>query len=120
MKVSNPVLTPCSLLGGAGDAAGTRRPLKECWRRVTVVAVLGVLMCGSPVLCAPSISRVTTVGGEAASAGAPGEELVVHGAGFGVEAGAVWLDRGGYGREAELLEWNQAAGQIRLRVPAGT
>jgi hypothetical protein len=62
--------------------------------------------------------RVTMPGGAPAAAAAPGDELVIYGSGFGTGAGAVWLDRGGYGQVAELVDWNAAAGTIRLRVPA--
>jgi hypothetical protein len=80
----------------------------------TAVLLLAATAAGG----APRIARVTTPGGAPVASAAPGAELVLHGSGFGAGAGAVWLDRGGYGQVAEVVDWNAAAGTIRLRVPA--
>src|SRR5258708_19246805 len=77
----------------------------------------GLLLACAAAHAAPSVTRLTTPAGVTTTSAAPGDVLVIQGSGFGSATGEVWLDRGGYGREAEVLDWNGPGGLIRVRVP---
>ena len=77
-----------------------------------------LLLAHAAAHAAPQVTRLTTPAGVTTTSAAPGDVLVIEGAGFGSATGEVWLDRGGYGREAEVLEWNGAGGLIRARLPS--
>jgi hypothetical protein len=78
----------------------------------------GLALVQAAALAAPTITRVSTPGGAATTTAAPGDELLIQGSGFGSASGEVWLDRGGYGREASVMAWNDPDGSIRIRIPA--
>src|SRR5438552_15676588 len=86
-------------------------------RALRVVLGVGLLLAAAAAQAAPGVARVTPPAGAAAASAVPGDVLVIQGSGFGSATGEVWLDRGGFGREAEVLEWNGSGGLIRVRIP---